>query len=87
MHRLVALDGSARRVKFAKALLGFYSSFDRSMVLLQHMIQILHRAVPAAATKRTFFFDPRNGGVLDAGLVGVDHARLGMRWIGESLAE
>src|ERR1035437_2890537 len=48
---------SARHVDFAIALLGFYPLFDRSMVLLQNIIQITHGTMPAAAAKSIFFFD------------------------------
>ena len=47
VHCLISLDRSPRRVEFTKALLGFHSSFDRSMILLQDVVQVLGRPVPA----------------------------------------
>ena len=41
VHGLVFLDRSPRRVEFTKALLGLHPSFDRSMVLLQDVVQVL----------------------------------------------
>jgi hypothetical protein len=43
--------------------------------------------MPAAAAKRTLFFERRNGGVVDASLVSVDNAGLRMRRTGGSFAE
>ena len=40
VHGLVSLDCSPRRVKLAKPLLGLHPSFDRSMVLLQDIVQV-----------------------------------------------
>lgn len=37
----VSLDRSPRRMEFTKFLLGFHSSFDGSMVLLQNVVQSL----------------------------------------------
>ena len=41
VHGLVALDHSPRRLKLTKPLLGFHASFDRSMILLQDVVQVL----------------------------------------------
>ena len=41
VHDLVSLDRSPRRVEFTQALLGLHSSFDRSMILLQDVVQAL----------------------------------------------
>jgi hypothetical protein len=38
VHRLVSLDDAACRVKFAEALLGVHSSFNRSVVLFQDVV-------------------------------------------------
>ena len=50
----VSLDRSPRCVEFTKALLGFHSSFDRSMILLQDVVQVLNRAVAATAAQDSF---------------------------------
>ena len=54
VHGLVSLDGSPRRVKFTKALLGLHASFDRSMILLQDVVQVLDRPVAATASQYSF---------------------------------
>jgi hypothetical protein len=72
-------------VELAKALLGFHASFDRSMILLQDVVQILHRSM--AAAQGSFRFHCGNRRAVEAGLISVDDAGLGMRWIAERLAE
>jgi hypothetical protein len=49
VHRLISLNRSPRRKEFTKALLGLHSSFDRSMILLQDVVQVLDRPMSAAA--------------------------------------
>ena len=56
VHCLVSLDRSPRRLEFTKALLGLHSSFDRSMILLQDVVQVLDRPVAATAPQDSFFF-------------------------------
>ncbi len=41
VHRLVSLNRSPGGLELAKALFGLHSSFDRSMILLQDVVQIL----------------------------------------------
>src|SRR5689334_2454365 len=86
MHRL-ALDRPPRRPELAKVLLGLYASFDRSMILLQDVVQIWDRSMAAAVAQGSFHFHSGNRRALEAGLIGIDDARLGMRWLAESLAE
>ena len=52
VHGLVSLDRSPRRVEFMRALLGLHSSFDRSMILLQDVVQVLDRPVAATVAQR-----------------------------------
>jgi hypothetical protein len=40
-------------VKFAKGLPGFHPAFDRSMILLQDVVQILDRSMSAAEAQGT----------------------------------
>src|SRR6202166_803767 len=87
VHRLVSLYRSPGRLELAKVLLGLHSSFDRSMILLQDVVQILHRSMAAAAAQGSFRFHPGNRRAVETGLIGVDDAGLRMRWIGERLAE
>ena len=46
----VALDGSPRRPKLAKPLLGFHASFDRSMILFRDVVHVWDRPVAAMAS-------------------------------------
>src|SRR5215471_4593091 len=54
VHRLVSLNRSACRLKFAKALLGVNPSLDRSVVLFKDVVQVLHRPVSTTAAKGAF---------------------------------
>ena len=56
VHGLVALDRSPRRVECTKPLLGLHASFDRSMILLHDVVQVLDRPVAATASQESFFF-------------------------------
>ena len=58
VHGLVALDRSPRRLKLTKSLLGFHASFDRSMILLQDVVQVLDWPVAATASQESFLFHP-----------------------------
>ena len=87
VHCLVSLDRSARRVEFTKALLGLHSSFDRSMILLQDIVQVLDQPVAATASQDSFFFHSWNRRAVEACLIGIDDAGMRMRWIAESLAK
>ena len=64
VHGLVALDRSPRRLKLTKPLLGFHASFDRSMILLHDVVQVLDRPVAATASQDFFLFHPGNRRVL-----------------------
>src|ERR1019366_7212321 len=87
VHRLGSLDRSPGRLELTKALLGLHSSFDRSMILLQDVVQVLPRSMAAAAAQSSLLFHCCNGRAIEAGLIGVDDTGLGMRWIAEGLAE
>ena len=58
VHGLVALDRSPRRLKLTKPLLGFHASFDRSVILLQDVVQVLDWPVAATASQESFLFHP-----------------------------
>ena len=58
VHGLVALDRSPRRAECTKALLGLHASFDRSMILLQDVVQVLDRPVAATTSQESFLFHP-----------------------------
>ena len=58
VHGLVALDRSPRRLKLTKPLLGFHASFDRAMILLQDVVQVLDRPVRQRRRRSPAFFTP-----------------------------
>jgi hypothetical protein len=51
VHRLISLNCLPSRLELSKSLLGVHSAFDRSMVLLKDIIQVLHRSVPTTAAQ------------------------------------
>jgi len=61
VHRLIILNRSARHLELAEPLLGVHAAFDRSVVLFQDVVQVLHRSVPAAAAKCPFLLYVREG--------------------------
>ena len=87
MHSLVSLDYSPRRLKLAKSLLGFQASFDRSMILLHDVVQVLDWPVAATASQDSFLFHAGNRRAVEACLVRVDDAGRRMRRISQRLAE
>src|SRR5713101_7802345 len=54
VHRLITLNGSLRRLEFSEPLLGIHPAFDRSVILLQDIVQVLHRSVRTTAPKYPF---------------------------------
>ena len=87
VHGLVSSDRSPRHVEFAKALLRLYASFDRSMILLQDVVQVLDRPVAATASQDSFLFHSLNRRAEKVCLVGVDNPGLWMRRISQRLTE
>jgi hypothetical protein len=51
VYRFIALDGSSGRVKFPEALLGVDPAFDRAMVLLEDVIQVLDGSMTTPASR------------------------------------
>jgi hypothetical protein len=84
---LVARNRSPRCWERAKALLGLHAAFDRAMVLLQDVVQILDRSMAAATAQGSLLFHCGDRRAIEAGLIGVDDAGLGMRRVAERLAE
>jgi len=76
VHGFVSRNRSPCCSELAKALLGPHSSFDRSMILLQDVVQILDRSMPAAPVQGSFLFQCGNRRAVEAGLIGVDDAGL-----------
>ena len=54
VDRLIALNRSLCCLEFAEPLFGLHSSFDRTMVLLADVVQILDRSVAAPAAENLF---------------------------------
>jgi hypothetical protein len=50
----VTLDRSLRRLEFSEPLLGVHPAFNRAVVLLENVVQILYGSVPATAAKCPF---------------------------------
>jgi hypothetical protein len=57
------------------------------MILFQEVVQILDWSMAAAAAQGSFSFHSGNRRAVEADLIGVDDAGLGMRWLVESFAE
>src|SRR5580700_3749817 len=74
VHRLIALNRSARSLEFTEPLLGLHSPFDRAMVLLDDVVQILDGSAAAAAAQRLFLLHVCDGRAVDRRQVRVDDA-------------
>jgi CRISPR-associated exonuclease Cas4 len=59
VHRLIALNRSPGRVKFPEALLGVDLAFDRPIVLLDDVVQVLDGSMAALAAQYPFLFNSR----------------------------
>jgi|SRR5690348_13142854 hypothetical protein len=59
VQRFVSRNRSPRSTELAKALLGLHTAFDRAMILLQDVVQRLHRSMAAAAAPRFLPFSRR----------------------------
>jgi len=60
MYSLVSGNRSPCCVELTKVLLGLHAAFDRAMILLQDVIQILDRSMVAAAPQGSFRFQCGN---------------------------
>jgi hypothetical protein len=54
VHGLIALNRSPGRLEFSEALLGVDPTFNRAMVLLDDVVQVLNRSMATSAAKRSF---------------------------------
>jgi len=79
VHRLIALNRSSRSLEFAEPLLSVHSPFDRAMVLLDDVVQILDRSVAAPAAEYPFLLYVCDGRTVDRRQIRVDDAGLRMR--------
>jgi hypothetical protein len=87
VHRLIALNRSSRSLEFAKPLLGVHSPFDRTMVLLDNVVQILDGSVAAPAAEDPFLLYVCDGRAVDRRQIRVDDAGLRMRSITQRIAK
>jgi hypothetical protein len=87
VHRLIPLDRSPCRLEFPKSLLGVHSAFDRSMILFQDIVKVLHRSVPTTAAQGPFLLYVCDGCTVDRRQIRVDDARLRMGSITQRVAK
>ena len=59
-------------------LTGVDPPLDGAVILLEHVVQIWHRPMPAILGESAFGFELRDGGRIRGVAVGVDHPRRGM---------
>jgi hypothetical protein len=74
-------------MEFAETLLGVDAAFDRAMVLLENVVQVLDRSMPTSAAKRPFPLNSPDGRAIDGRQIRIDDARLRMGTGQESLAK
>jgi hypothetical protein len=78
VYRLISLNRSLGRLELAKSLLGVHPAFDRSMVLFQDIVKVLHRSVPAMTAQGPFLLYVGDGRAVDRRQIRVDDPRLRM---------
>jgi hypothetical protein len=87
MHRLVALNRSPSRVEVPEALLGLYPPFDRSMILLKNVIQVLDRSMATSRAQHPFLLNGGDGRAVDRSQIRINDARLGVGGSTQSFAK
>ena len=65
----------------AEALLGLHPPFDRSMILLKNVIQVLDRSMATSRAQHPFLLNGGDGRAVDRGQIRINDARL---WVGGS---
>src|ERR1700704_5019063 len=73
LHRFVSLDRSPSSPKGPKALARPHSPLDRSMVLFQDVVQVLHRSQLASPPQRAFGFQLFNDWRVRGIFIHIDH--------------
>jgi len=81
MHRLVALNRSPSRMEVPEALLGLHPPFDRSMILLKNVIQVLDGSMATSRAQHPFLLYGGDGRAVDRSQIRINDARL---WVGGS---
>jgi hypothetical protein len=74
-------------MELSESLLGIHSSFDSPVVLLDDIVQILHRPMAAATAECPLLLNSRDRRGVEGRQVRVDDARLWMRLIFQSLTK
>jgi len=87
VHRFISLNRSPCRQELSKSLLGVHSAFDRSMVLFEDIVKVLHRSVPTTAAQGPFLLYICDECAVDRCQIRIDDARLRMRWITQRAAK
>src|ERR1700757_5395387 len=77
MNRFIAGDLAPSSPEGAEMLTGVDPPLDGAVVLLEHVVQIWHRPMPAILGESTFGFELRDGGRVRGVAVGGDHPRGG----------
>src|SRR6266849_4344953 len=85
VDRFITLDRSPRRLKLSKSLLGVHAPFDRSVILLDDVVQVLNGSAPAAAAERPFLLNSCDRRAIDRRQIRIDDARLRVRSIAQAL--
>jgi hypothetical protein len=75
MNRLIAGDRAPSSPEGAGMLTGVDPPLDGAVVLLEHVVQIWHRSMPAFLGESAFGFELRDGVRIRGVAVGVDHPR------------
>jgi hypothetical protein len=81
------LKRSPCRLELSKPLLGVDSAFDRSMVLFEDIVKVLHRSVPTTTAQNPFLLYVCYGCAVDGRQIRVDDARLRMGSITQRFAK
>ena len=74
-------------MEFPEALLGVDPAFDRTMILLEDVVQVLDRTMATAPPKNPFLLDGWDRRGVDGRQVRIDDARLRMRGIAQRSVE
>src|ERR1700720_1978032 len=87
VHCLISLNRSPCRLELWKSLLGVHSALDRSMVLFEDIVKVLHRSMPTTAALNPFLLYICDGCAVDGRQIRVDDARLRMGLITQRFAK
>src|SRR5580692_1276610 len=78
VNRLITLKRSLRRLECPEPLLGVHPAFDRSVVLLENVVQVLHGTVTTAVAQCPFLLYVGDGRAVDRCQVCINDTRLRM---------